>query len=208
MAALVTGVVKPINEYPNDSKLFIGGLSPQTTEDEIRSFFAQYGTVVAVEIRTTIDQVTQQKRSRGFGFVVFSEPQYVDAVLGQSSHVYIGGRSVEIKRIDERSTVEGKQMMEERKIFVGGLPEDVTSEALKEYFKTALDPHVTEARVMTHVDGSSRCFGYVTMSSKAMVDKAVAMRDSHYMGTPPKWIDVKVSVVGGTRGKGKGELSY
>lgn len=146
------------------------------------------------------------KRSRGFGFVVFQDESYVESVV-QNGHVIIDNKNVEVKRIDERSSQEGKQELESRKIFVGGLPDDVTSESLKAYFLTALDPDVKEARVMVHQDGSSRCFGYVTLSSKEMVDKALAMREQHFINN--KWIDVKASVLGGTKNQqgGKGGKS-
>lgn len=198
-------------ELPNEQKIFVGGLAPSTTDVQLKEVFAQFGPVIATEIRTTIDQVTQMKRSRGFGFVVFQDASYVEGAAG-AGHVFIDGKNVEIKRIDERSSQEGKQELETRKIFVGGLPEDVTSDSLKAYFQTALDPDVKEARVMTHVDGTSRCFGYVTLSSKEMVEKAIQMRENHFINS--KWIDVKASVLGGVnnaknaggkKGKGKGK---
>ena len=49
-------------------KLYVGNLSFETTENELRDLFAQHGTVTDVAILN--DRETG--RSRGFGFVTFS----------------------------------------------------------------------------------------------------------------------------------------
>lgn len=46
-------------------KLFVGNLSPDTTEAEVRDLFAQHGTVRS--IRLAADVFTRQ--CRGFGFI-------------------------------------------------------------------------------------------------------------------------------------------
>jgi RNA recognition motif-containing protein len=51
-------------------KLFVGGLPSNVTEDEFRSFFEQYGTVVDSVVMFDRDT----RRSRGFGFVTFEDP--------------------------------------------------------------------------------------------------------------------------------------
>lgn len=47
------------------SKLFVGNLNFQTTEDELVTLFSQFGEVL--EVKLAIDKVTKKKR--GFGFV-------------------------------------------------------------------------------------------------------------------------------------------
>ena len=49
-------------------KLYVGNLSFETTENDLRDLFAQHGTVTDVAILS--DRETG--RSRGFGFVTFS----------------------------------------------------------------------------------------------------------------------------------------
>ena len=64
-------------------KVFIGGLNLNTTKDSLKSFFEQYGEIVdAVVMR---DPTT--KRSRGFGFVTYSDPKCVDECLAGIPHV-------------------------------------------------------------------------------------------------------------------------
>lgn len=72
----------------DQGKLFIGGISWETTEDKLIEYFSQYGEVMQTVVMR--DKVTS--RPRGFGFVVFSDPSVLDRVL-QEKHT-IDGRTV------------------------------------------------------------------------------------------------------------------
>jgi RNA-binding protein Musashi len=69
-------------------KLFIGGISWDTNEDRLRSYFQNFGDVVEAVIMK--DRTTG--RARGFGFVVFSDPSVAERVV-MEKHV-IDGRTV------------------------------------------------------------------------------------------------------------------
>lgn len=49
------------------SRLFVGGLSPETTNDSLRALFSSYGDLE--EASVILDKRT--KLSRGFGFIAF-----------------------------------------------------------------------------------------------------------------------------------------
>ncbi|MEO5949470.1 MAG: RNA-binding protein [Candidatus Saccharimonas sp.] len=51
------------------TKLFVGKLSFNTTDDSLRGLFEQYGTVVSAQVAVDRDS----NRSRGFGFVEMEE---------------------------------------------------------------------------------------------------------------------------------------
>lgn len=61
-------------------KMFVGNLSFQTTESDVRSAFEQYGAVESVAIITDRDT----GRSKGFGFVEMSEEDANKAIAGLS----------------------------------------------------------------------------------------------------------------------------
>ncbi|HWC02420.1 MAG TPA: RNA-binding protein [Methylomirabilota bacterium] len=61
------------------AKLFVGNLSYQATEDDLRELFQQAGTVQSVRIVT--DQFTG--RPRGFGFVEMSTPEEATRAVEQ-----------------------------------------------------------------------------------------------------------------------------
>ncbi|CDQ56314.1 unnamed protein product [Oncorhynchus mykiss] len=70
-------------DSPHDPcKMFIGGLSWQTTQEGLKEYFCKYGEVK--ECMVMRDPVT--KRSRGFGFVTFVDQAGVDSVLAVTRH--------------------------------------------------------------------------------------------------------------------------
>lgn len=72
----------------DQGKLFIGGVSWETTEEKLKEHFENYGEVS----QTVIMRDKNTGRPRGFGFVVFSDPSILDTVL-QDRHT-IDGRTV------------------------------------------------------------------------------------------------------------------
>ena len=72
----------------NQGKLFIGGVSWETTEEKLKEYFENYGDVV----QTVVMRDKTTSRPRGFGFVVFANPSILDRVL-QDKHT-IDARTV------------------------------------------------------------------------------------------------------------------
>ena len=71
------------DDIPNDpGKMFIGGLSWQTTPESIREYFSSFGDLA--EVMVMKDPAT--RRSRGFGFITFSDPTGVDKVMKYPVH--------------------------------------------------------------------------------------------------------------------------
>jgi RNA recognition motif-containing protein len=79
------------------TRLYVGNLSWETTEDSLRSFFAGFGTVRSVSI--ILDRETG--RSRGFGFVEMQDTD-AEAVITASNGQTLEGREIRVDRAAER----------------------------------------------------------------------------------------------------------
>ena len=77
----------------DDRKMFVGGLSWDTTEQSLFEYFLIYGQLESVKLIT--DRKTG--RSKGFAFIVFYEQNDLESVLAQESHE-IDGRIVTPRR--------------------------------------------------------------------------------------------------------------
>merc|ERR1739842_153285 len=77
----------------DDRKIFVGGISWDTTEEGLNEYFSSYGQLESVKLIT--DRETG--RSKGFAFVVFYEQSDLESVLAQGTHE-IDGRSVTPRR--------------------------------------------------------------------------------------------------------------
>jgi|SRR5919106_3183580 RNA recognition motif-containing protein len=73
-------------------KLFVGGIAFATTDEGLRDFFAQSGTVVSANVVT--DQFTG--RSRGFGFVEMATPEDAQKAITELNGRELDGRRVNV----------------------------------------------------------------------------------------------------------------
>ncbi|XP_066541917.1 heterogeneous nuclear ribonucleoprotein A3 isoform X1 [Hoplias malabaricus] len=152
-------------------KLFIGGLSFETTEDSLRAHFEQWGKLTDCVVMRD----PGNKRSRGFGFVTYSCVSEVDAAMTARPHK-VDGRVVEPKRAVSRedSNKPGAHLTV-KKIFVGGIKEDTEEYHIREYFERygkieSID--IMEERPT----GKKRGFCFVTFDDHDTVDKIVAQK--------------------------------
>jgi len=153
------------DEIPNDpGKMFIGGLSWQTTPENVREYFSQFGDVA--EVMVMKDPAT--RRSRGFGFITFTTPASVEKVLLVPNHT-IDGKVVEPKVAVPRKS-NPKLVMRTKKIFVGGLSATTSQEDIKAYFEQF--SRVKESMLAyDKVTNRHRGFGFVTFDNEEVVDK-------------------------------------
>ncbi|CAG9766657.1 unnamed protein product [Ceutorhynchus assimilis] len=109
--------IKPGQE--EDKKLFVGGLTLETTEKELQDYFGQFGPIQNVTIKIN----PQTGKSKGFAFVLFNAADTVDQVLTQKEHT-INGKTVDAKKAKAKPG----------KIFVGGITPELTDDDIKQYF--------------------------------------------------------------------------
>lgn len=148
---------------PAPGKLFVGGLSWQTSCEKLREYFGMFGNVTDVLIMK--DPVTQ--RSRGFGFITFSEPSSVDKVLKVPIHT-LDGKKIDPKHATPKNRP--KQPNKTKKIFVGGVSQDTSAEEVKAYFSQFGKVEET-VMLMDQQTKRHRGFGFVTFENEDIVDR-------------------------------------
>ena len=73
-------------------KLFVWGLSWDTTDDSLKTFFSQAGTVVSASVIK--DKFTG--KSRGFGFVEMSSDEEANAAKEKLNGQTLDGRTISV----------------------------------------------------------------------------------------------------------------
>jgi len=152
-------------------KLFIGGLSFETTDESLRAHFEQWGSLTDCVVMRD----PNSKRSRGFGFVTYSSVQEVDAAMSARPHK-VDGRVVEPKRAVSRedSNRPGAHVTV-KKIFVGGIKDDTEESHLRDYFQRFGKIEVID--IMTDRNtGKKRGFAFVTFDDHDSVDRIVIQK--------------------------------
>jgi cold-inducible RNA-binding protein len=74
-------------------KLFIGGISFNTTSEGLREYFARAGTVLSASVVT--DQ--SSGRSRGFGFVEMATSEEAERAVAELNGRDLDGRSLKVE---------------------------------------------------------------------------------------------------------------
>ncbi|XP_043910564.1 RNA-binding protein Musashi homolog 2 isoform X14 [Protopterus annectens] len=203
---------------PNDSqhdpgKMFIGGLSWQTSPDSLRDYFSKYGEIR--ECMVMRDPTT--KRSRGFGFVTFADPASVDKVLAQPHHE-LDSKTIDPKVAfprraqpkdcvtEDQGQLSPQMVTRTKKIFVGGLSANTVVDDVKQYFEQF--GKVEDAMLMfDKTTNRHRGFGFVTFENEDVVEKVCEI---HFHEINNKMVECKkaqpkeVMFPPGTRGRARG----
>ena len=81
-------------------KLYVGNLSFETTEDQLRTLFAEHGEVTSVNIIT--DRETG--RPRGFGFVEMEDDAAADKAIAELNEADFQSRNLKVNEARPRES--------------------------------------------------------------------------------------------------------
>lgn len=80
-------------------KLFVGGLSWDTTDDGLRQAFASFGEITEAKVITDRDT----GRSRGFGFVTFTKDEDAKTAISKMDGTSLDGKTIKVNEAQEKS---------------------------------------------------------------------------------------------------------
>ena len=188
-------------------KLFIGGLSFETTDDSLREHFEKWGTLTDCVVMRD----PQTKRSRGFGFVTYSCVEEVDAAMCARPHK-VDGRVVEPKRaVSREDSVKPGAHLTVKKIFVGGIKEDTEEYNLRDYFEKYGKTEIIEV-MKDRQSGKKRGFAFVTFDDHDTADKIVVQKyhtiNGHNCEVKKALSKQEMQSAGSQRGRGGGSGSF
>lgn len=184
----------------DDRKLFVGGLSWETTDKELREHFSSYGEIESINVKTD----PNTGRSRGFAFIVFSQSDSIDKVMAAGDHI-INNKKVDPKKAKARHG----------KIFVGGLSNELSDDDIKNFFNqfgTIVEVEMPFDKTKNQRKG----FCFITFESEQIVNELLKTPKQTING---KEVDVKKATPkpdgmagmrggrggrGMTRGRGRG----
>jgi len=150
-----------------DRKLFVGGLSWETREPQLKEYFEKYGEVESVNLK--LNPMTG--RSRCFAFVVFKEATSVDKVFEGGDHA-INSKKVDVKRAKAKPG----------KMFLGGLKPELEDDQIRKHFEqygTILEFEMPLDKTKNQRKG----FGFITFereeTMKDLIKKGKEMIGEH-----------------------------
>eukprot|EP00931_Biecheleriopsis_adriatica_P073821 TRINITY_DN48036_c0_g1_i1.p1 TRINITY_DN48036_c0_g1~~TRINITY_DN48036_c0_g1_i1.p1 ORF type:complete len:673 (+),score=148.05 TRINITY_DN48036_c0_g1_i1:48-2021(+) len=193
------------------SKLFIGQLSFDAEESDIRDKFERYGEIVSVQIIKD----NNTGKSKGFGFIKFKETEDAEKVLRTMDGAEIVGRRCKLDRAgaggkgggkrggksrdrdgydrgrgrddhrgggrDDRGG--GAKLSEPDKLFIGKLSLDASEDDVHDAFKSI--GGISVQIIKDRENGESRGFGFIKFADSAAADEALrTMQGCDVAGQP------------------------
>ncbi|EAA00972.5 heterogeneous nuclear ribonucleoprotein 27C [Anopheles merus] len=163
-------------------KLFVGGLSWETSHENLQRYFSRYGEVIDCVVMKN----NETGRSRGFGFVTFADPENVERALENGPHT-LDGRTIDPKPCNPRSQHKPKRTGGYPKVFLGGLPPNITETDLRSFF--CRYGTVMEVVIMYDQEKKkSRGFGFLSFENESAVERATT---DHFVHISGKQVEVK-----------------
>lgn len=80
------------------NKLFVGGLSFNTTDIGLRDGFARFGDIV--EAKVILDR--DSGRSRGFGFVTLADSAAAQTAIAEMNGTELDGRTIKVNLAEDK----------------------------------------------------------------------------------------------------------
>ncbi|XP_071541868.1 heterogeneous nuclear ribonucleoprotein 27C-like [Panulirus ornatus] len=163
------------------SSMSLSEMSWETTQESLQRYFGQYGEVIDCVVMKN----SETGRSRGFGFVTFADPNKVESVLKSGPHE-LDGRTIDPKTCNPRSMQKQKRNGNWPKVFLGGLPSNLTETDLRNFFSRF--GGVMEVVIMFDQEKKkSRGFGFLSFETEEAVDRAVAEHFVDWLTVRDDW---------------------
>ncbi|XP_038906210.1 UBP1-associated protein 2C-like [Benincasa hispida] len=162
---------------PVNRKLFVRGLAWNTTSETLCAAFSVHGEIE--EGAVIYDKATG--KSRGYGFITYKHMDSTKAALRAPSKIIEGRMAVCNLACEGLSGSSTTPDLAQRKLYIGGLSPDITSEILLNFFGRYGD--IEEGSVAYDKDtNESRGFGFVTYTTVEAAKKAIDDPDKTFGG--------------------------
>lgn len=164
MAAVPEQQVPPAQQHAPEFSLYVGDLDQTVTSSDLWSVFKECGAIKSIRVCYNL----MTRRSLGYAYVNYENPDSVDAALTSLNHAPIKGRPCRIMRVQHDLR---RRRNNEANLYVKYLKEAVTSRQLEDVFSQF--GAITSCKVALDEKNNSLGYGFVQFERTEDAQKAL-----------------------------------
>uniref|UniRef100_T1J374 RRM domain-containing protein n=1 Tax=Strigamia maritima TaxID=126957 RepID=T1J374_STRMM len=162
--------------------VFIGNISHDTTEEQLKELFSQVGPVVSV----TFVYDRETKKPKNYGFCLYNDHETAMSAVRNLNKQEINGRQLCVSEANNRNKSKNTPPQTEThqqdnsacKVFIGNIPHDATEEQLRDIF-SQIGPIISLKFVYDSETKKSKNFAFCVYRDQATATKAVLSLNKH-----------------------------
>ncbi|XP_062394330.1 RNA-binding motif, single-stranded-interacting protein 3 isoform X6 [Sardina pilchardus] len=154
-------------EQLSKTNLYIRGLPPATTDQDLIKLCQPYGKIVST--KAILDKNTNQ--CKGYGFVDFDSPAAAQKAVAS------------LKASGVQAQMAKQQEQDPTNLYISNLPVSMDEQELENMLKPF--GHVISTRILRDANGVSRGVGFARMESTEKCDVVIQHFNGKFLKTPP-----------------------
>uniref|UniRef100_A0AAY4C285 RRM domain-containing protein n=1 Tax=Denticeps clupeoides TaxID=299321 RepID=A0AAY4C285_9TELE len=154
-------------EQLSKTNLYIRGLMPSTTDDDLVKLCRPYGKIVST--KAILDKTTN--KCKGYGFVDFDSP-----AAAQKAVTALKGSGIQAQMAKQ-------QEQDPTNLYISNLPLSMDEPELENMLKPF--GQVISTRILRDSNGASRGVGFARMESTEKCDAVISNFNGKFIKTPP-----------------------
>ncbi|MDP6870057.1 MAG: exosome complex RNA-binding protein Csl4 [Candidatus Poseidoniaceae archaeon] len=187
----------PRQNHKPGCRLFLGGLSRDADETEVKNLFSEQGKITDFALMRD-----DQGNLKGFGFITFEEKEMADNAIAKLNGQRINGRRIGVRDADApREERQKKKRHDGARLYVGNLPFKAEDKDVAKLFEGKCDSAIVEWA--TDRSGRRKAFAFVTVKPENKGEEIASSLNGIELMERKLKIEVSKPSTGNNRGKDK-----
>ncbi|OVA15873.1 RNA recognition motif domain [Macleaya cordata] len=166
------------NQFVSTS-LYVGDLEPSVTDSQLYDMFSQVGQVVSVRVCRDLST----RRSLGYGYVNYSNPQEAARALDVLNFTPLNGKPIRIMYSHRDPSIRKSGTAN---IFIKNLDKAIDNKALHETFSTF--GNILSCKIATDSSGQSKGYGFVQFDNEESAQTAIDKLNGMLLNDKPVFV--------------------